>query len=554
VTEPESFIVRFLGPDDNETAGLGTLVDPKNVVTCAHVVNTALGLDQYEQKQSANPVRIVFPLLRGDASQKILTARVAVWRPPPPEPDAVGEDVAGLIIEDRSLPDGAFPAQLAAYHPRPGSKGRVYGYPSKRPDGSWVSVTVRGRVANGWLHLDSTPDSALRVQPGFSGTPVIEDSTGRVVGIIAESGTSSNDSYAIGADVLQKVWPQVGPRPTGRRKRLILLAGAAVAVAAVLSYLIVKTMQRPAQPSARISAIASTTTTIAVGGFPDAVAVDPAAHTAYVTTWDNNSVSVINTITNTVTATVPVGGWPVAVAVDPAAHTAYTATANDNSVSVINTLTNTVTGTISVGKVPDAVAVDPASHTAYVADYGGDSVSVINTATNAATVTAKATIAVGKGPDAVAVDPTSHTAYVANSGDESVSVINTATNTVTATVLVGMDPYAVAVDPAARTAYVTNVGGDSVLVINTATNTVTATITVGIGPDAVAVDPATHTAYVTNSGDNSESVSVINTATNTVTATIPVHRDPHDVTVDSATHTAYVTNSDDNSVSVIKTG
>jgi hypothetical protein len=103
---PESFIVRFLGPGGEGSAGVGALVGPKHVVTCAHVVNTALGIDQRGQGHPDGPVRIVFPLLGDGASETILTARVAVWRPPPD--GAVSDDVAGLVIED-DLPDGASP-------------------------------------------------------------------------------------------------------------------------------------------------------------------------------------------------------------------------------------------------------------------------------------------------------------------------------------------------------------------------------------------------------------------------------------------------------------
>jgi hypothetical protein len=74
----------------------------------------------------------------------------------------------------------------------------VCGFTSDQPDGCWVPATVRGTVANRRLQLDSAPDSALRVQPGFSGAPVIDNATGHVVGIIAESEKLANDSYAIG--------------------------------------------------------------------------------------------------------------------------------------------------------------------------------------------------------------------------------------------------------------------------------------------------------------------------------------------------------------------
>ena len=259
---------------------------------------------------------------------------------------------------------------------------------------------------------------------------------------------------------------------------LAIVAGAVIAAlasSALVAYWPVST-PRP-----------SSSATIVAGKHPPASA-SPPAHAA------------------TSTVTIGVGKAPYAVAVDPATNTAYVTNFGGNSVSVIDTATNTVTATIEVGNSPQGVAVDPAAHAAYVTNLVGQSVSVIDTATNTVT----ATISVGLSPQDVAVDPATNTAYVASTGVfGSVSVIDTATDTVTGTISVRDISYGVAVDPATNTAYVANSGGNSVSVIDTATNTVTATIKVGNTPRGVAVDLATGTAYVANS--NSNSVSVIKT-------------------------------------------
>ena len=62
-----------------------------------------------------------------------------------------------------------------------------------------------------------------------------------------------------------------------------------------------------------------------------------------------NTVSVINTATNTVTATITVGTYPYGVSVSPDGSKVYVANNGDGTVSVINTATNTVTATITVG-------------------------------------------------------------------------------------------------------------------------------------------------------------------------------------------------------------
>ena len=115
---------------------------------------------------------------------RLCEPRVARWLPPPRE-GATGDDIAGLILADKTALQGAAPARLAVDVPRPGRTVRIFGYPAGRPEGGWVEAAVRGPVGGGRLQLDSAPESALRVQPGFSGSPVFDDATGRIVGLLA---------------------------------------------------------------------------------------------------------------------------------------------------------------------------------------------------------------------------------------------------------------------------------------------------------------------------------------------------------------------------------
>ena len=74
---------------------------------------------------------------------------------------------------------------------------------------------------------------------------------------------------------------------------------------------------------------------------------------AYITNSGSNSVSVIDTATNTVIATVAVGFNPWGVAVHPDGSRVYVAKYSQ-TVSVIDTATNTVVGTVQVGTGPAA--------------------------------------------------------------------------------------------------------------------------------------------------------------------------------------------------------
>jgi YVTN family beta-propeller protein len=63
------------------------------------------------------------------------------------------------------------------------------------------------------------------------------------------------------------------------------------------------------------------------------------------------------------------------------------ADAGANSVTVINTATNTVMATVGVGAIPTDVSISPDEAHAYVTNAGAKSVSVIDTATKTVVAT-----------------------------------------------------------------------------------------------------------------------------------------------------------------------
>ena len=91
-----------------------------------------------------------------------------------------------------------------------------------------------------------------------------------------------------------------------------------------------------------------------IGFAPAPAAAEPFA---YVANLSSNTVSVIDTATNTVVATVPVGSDPFGVAVTPDGAIAYVANFISNTVSVIDTANNTVVATVTVGTFPNDIAI-----------------------------------------------------------------------------------------------------------------------------------------------------------------------------------------------------
>lgn len=257
------------------------------------------------------------------------------------------------------------------------------------------------------------------------------------------------------------------------------------------------------------------------------------AQTAYVTNLGSNTVSAIDTTTNTVTATIPLATAPLGIVASTDGTRVYVGDINlggggggagslfissgpGGNVYVIDTSNNTVIRTIvlSNGEFASLLAITPDGNTLYGSNGNGD-LFAIDIASGAITATIP-----GIASGGVAVTPDGATVYAANFHGSTVSAVSTATNTVTATIPVGANPGSIQLGITSDGAfvYVPNHGPNTVSVISTATNTVTATIPVGSSPSGAAVSPNGSFAYAANTGANS--VSAITVPTNTVSATI----------------------------------
>jgi YVTN family beta-propeller protein len=272
---------------------------------------------------------------------------------------------------------------------------------------------------------------------------------------------------------------------------------------------------------------------------------------AYLTNYDDDSVSIVEITTNTVLDTVKdgVGEDPIGVAAASDGSKLYVANSGSDTISVIDTGTNTVTDTVKgVGKSPTGISVTPDGNKVYVTNHGGNSVSVIDTTSNTVT----ATVPVGNHPWGVAISPDGSKAYVTNDVDKTVSVIDADTDSVIVTVPIDDDyPGGITINSVGTRVYVTSANSDIISIIDTTTNTVIGTVPVGNYPWNVAVSPDGKKVYATNKGDNT--VSVIDATTNTVVDTINVGSRPCAVAVTTNGARVYVTNSGSDSVSIIDT-
>ncbi|MGH9120840.1 MAG: trypsin-like serine peptidase, partial [Acidimicrobiales bacterium] len=211
----EGFVVRVLRAGSAVPAGVGFVVGDRHVVTCAHVVNTALGraLRDQEVPGAELRVQVEFPLLGDSEGAPLRSCRVAVWVPPPAS-GVAGGDVAGLVLGE-GLPAGAGPARLAEAMDAREAEVGLFGYPGEPPrrNGAWARCRLGGVVGSGLIQLDADSEAAFRAQPGYSGSPaVVADGVGdAVVGMLAVASRDEDvrDAYAIPVARLVDAWPEV---------------------------------------------------------------------------------------------------------------------------------------------------------------------------------------------------------------------------------------------------------------------------------------------------------------------------------------------------------
>ncbi|SCG51787.1 Trypsin-like peptidase domain-containing protein [Micromonospora halophytica] len=176
------FAVAAVLDDAGVVHGAAFLIDSTRLLTCAHVVQAALGPGHPAPGGTGlTLVTLAFPLVAPD---RHVAAVVLPQHWQPAGPDGSG-DVAVLQLLGPA-PAGARPVRLA----RPGQAGtrdricRVFGFPRSLAEGRWFEGRVVGPVGGGWIQLANRTDSGYRIEPGFSGAPVWDSRMRCVIGMV----------------------------------------------------------------------------------------------------------------------------------------------------------------------------------------------------------------------------------------------------------------------------------------------------------------------------------------------------------------------------------
>jgi len=161
----------------NTVIGAGFWVEGGYLLTCAHVIRDALALKP-EESALGRRVKINFPYV--SLSQK-LTAEVLVYHYDKSE-ETPDDDIAGLRVIE-SLPAGVCPAKVVGgYQFR--NPYQVLGFPKGHAKGISSYGQLLEELPNGLVQMEDTKAEGIAILPGFSGTPVWDETAGAVVGMV----------------------------------------------------------------------------------------------------------------------------------------------------------------------------------------------------------------------------------------------------------------------------------------------------------------------------------------------------------------------------------
>lgn len=188
--------------------GAGVLVAPNTVLTCAHVVASAVGTGPPGQR----PVLVDIPG-RPEAGAGEAVVVPGGWFP---GPLAGGSDGDFAVLHTAwSPPAGVLPARLGPCGEPDRREVGVYGHPAGAPAGLWSSarLTGRGGPYRDWVQLEGFGATGVPVGHGFSGAGVWDPAAERVIGLITAAYTDRQAKVAwmLPLEAAARLWPALAP-------------------------------------------------------------------------------------------------------------------------------------------------------------------------------------------------------------------------------------------------------------------------------------------------------------------------------------------------------
>ncbi|MFM6036995.1 MAG: trypsin-like peptidase domain-containing protein, partial [Sphaerospermopsis kisseleviana] len=188
---------------NGKVIGAGFLVSQYHLLTCAHVVTAALGIITNIQESPDGIIELDFPLI---APGQKLKAKVVFWQPV--NPGQSKEDIAGLQIEE-TLPMGVSPVKLVTTSDYWQHKFRIFGFPQGHDTGVWASGELRDVQGTRWIQIEAIKVTGYQIEPGFSGSPIWDETLQGVVGMAVAAEKKREGvkaAFMIPTTVLVEAW------------------------------------------------------------------------------------------------------------------------------------------------------------------------------------------------------------------------------------------------------------------------------------------------------------------------------------------------------------
>jgi hypothetical protein len=185
--------------------GMGILIDEREMVTCAHVVDAAIG-EGWFCEPGDGVLQICFPFAEGSVCIKGTVDRnryfpperaeegkltdIAVVRLSTAAPAAVGRAVLQRHIDDA-------PVKVFGFRRKELDSGEW----ESHPDGEIVESKVLGQLPGGRVYFEGLRSIGATVEPGFSGAAVYAPRQSAVVGMVVKASAEIGKSSAQFIDV-----------------------------------------------------------------------------------------------------------------------------------------------------------------------------------------------------------------------------------------------------------------------------------------------------------------------------------------------------------------
>jgi tetratricopeptide (TPR) repeat protein len=197
------FTVQIRTPDKETIVGTGVIISPYQVITCAHVVESAI--DIHPNQAGESKIVVYFPSV--GINEK--NTRLALVESCFPED---GDDIVSLRLIDGPAPLG--PEKFAVLGLADNCLGHEFYSYGFSPTGPYPATWAMGRILGSLpipqdknLHLGPIQLSSQEIDHGMSGAAVLDKEKNLIIGLVAEryfpkTWTKGDIAYAVDTQVL----------------------------------------------------------------------------------------------------------------------------------------------------------------------------------------------------------------------------------------------------------------------------------------------------------------------------------------------------------------